>query len=120
MMAEQALQKSVKVESIPMHQQKLEDYVMNYKVAKQKALELFQYLDLDNLNPDEVSEDIESQLTEIVYKETLKKDFDAMDAMAAELRNALEARGDSDEAVKERMKFDRLEELSIVTRSEIQ
>ena len=37
MMAEQASQKSVEVESISLLQQKFEDSVMNYKMSKQKA-----------------------------------------------------------------------------------
>ena len=112
-MAAQALPKSVEVESIPMLQKKFEDSVMNYKVSKQKALELIQCL--GNLNPDEILEEsnIQSQLTEIAYKEILKKDFDAMNAKAAELRNALEVRGDYDKAVKEKMKFEWLEERTI-------
>ena len=107
--------RQAKVKSIPMHQQEFDNSAMNYKVTKQKALELIQCL--GNLNPDEISEEsnIQSQLTEIVYEEILKKDFDAMDAKAAELRNALEARGDNDKAVKEIMKFERLEELTSVT-----
>ena len=109
-MAAQALPKSVEVESIPMLQKKFEDSVMNYRVSKQKALELIQCL--GNLNPDEISEEsnIQSQLTEIAYKETVKKDFYAMDAKAAELRKALEARRDNDKALKEKMKFEWLDD----------
>ena len=84
---------------------------MNYRVSKQKALKLFQYLDLDSLNPDEIYDEasiVHLQLAEIVYKETLKKDFKSMDAKASELRDALKARGDTDKAVKERMKFNRM------------
>ena len=105
--------RQAKVKSIPMHEQKFENSVMNYKMSKQKALELIQCL--GNLNPDEISEEsnIQSQLTEIAYKETLKKDFYAMDAKAAELRKALEARGDNDEALKEKMKFEWLDERTI-------
>ena len=90
-MAAQALQKSVEVETIPMLQQKFEDSVMNYRVSKQKALELIQCL--NNLNPDDVSEasNIDLQPAEAA-KESLKKDFDAMEANAAELRKALKAR----------------------------
>ena len=101
-----------------MLQQKFEDSVMNYRVSKQKALKLFQYLDLDSLNPDEFYDEasiVHLQLAEIVYKETLKKDFKSMDAKASELRDALKARGDTDKAVKERMKFNRMEEHKNIT-----
>ena len=60
-MAEQASQKSVEVESISMLQQKFEDSVMNYRVSKQKALELIQCL--GNLNPDDDSDASNIHLT---------------------------------------------------------
>ena len=63
---------------------------------------------LDNPNPDEVSEPAENA------KKALNKDFDEISANAAELKKALVALGDTAEAVQEKVKFDRMEELKSV------
>ena len=70
---------------------------------------------LDSLKPEEISEASIVQLQSAENaKENLKRDFDEVVVNANELRDALEARGDTAEAVKEKLKFDRMEELTNV------
>ena len=92
------------MKSIPSHQEKFENSVMNFKVSKEIAVQVSQCL--DNLNPDEVSEPAESA------KKALNQNFDEISVNAAKLKKALEACGDTAEAVKEKVKFDRMEELT--------
>ena len=91
-----------------MHQEKFEDSMMNFKVSKEIAVQVSQCL--DNLNPDEVSEPAENA------KKALDKDFDNLSVNAAELKKALVACGDTAEAVQEKVKFDRMEELKSVAK----
>ena len=105
--------KKAKVMSIASHERKYEDSMMNFKVSKQKALQVIQCL--DSLKPEEISEASIVQLQPAENaKEILKRDFDEVVVNANELRDALEARGDTAEAVKEKLKFDRMEELTNV------
>ena len=96
------------MKSIPSYQEKFEDSMMNFKVSKEIAVQVSQCL--DNLNPDEVSEPAENA------KKALDKDFDNLSVNAAELKKALVACGDTAEAVQEKVKFDRMEELKSVAK----
>ena len=89
--------------------------MMKFKVSKENALQVIQCL--DNLNPDEISEasNVHLQPAESV-KEALTKDLDEVIVNVADLNDALEARGDTPEAVQEKVKFDRMEELTSVTK----
>ena len=96
------------MKSIPSHQEKFEDSMMNFKVSKEIAVQVSQCL--DNLNPDEVSEPAENA------KKALDKDFDELSVNAAELKKALVACGDTAEAVQEKVKLNRMEELKSVAK----
>ena len=98
------------VNNIPAFEKKFEDSLAVFKVSKKNAQQVAQCL--NNLKSDEICEAaiVQVQPAEST-KEELKKYFDEVIANANELKDALQTRGDDADSIKEKVKFDRLEEI---------
>ena len=99
--------------NIPALERKFEDSFAAFKFAMRNAQQVVQCL--NGLNPEEVCEaaNVQMQPAEET-KDKLRKHYDEVVVASNELKDALKARGDNEDTITQKIKFDRLEEMEKV------
>ena len=99
--------------TIPALERKVEDSLAAFKLTMKNAQQIVQ--SLNSLNPEEICESaiVQMQPAEKT-KDDLKKRYDEVVVSTSELKDALKARGDNEDTINQRIKFDRLEEMEKV------
>ena len=99
--------------NIPDLERKYEDSFAAFKFTMRNAQQVVQCL--HGLRDDEISEaaNVQVQPAEKI-KDELRKHYDEVVSISNELKDALKARGDNEDTIKQKVKFDRLEEMEKV------
>ena len=92
------------IDTIPEKEAKYQKALDTYQNTKENALQVIKCL--ENLEADEILENSTVQIQPAeAMKETISKDFQTLATNAADLRIAMEARGDDTNAIEKKLKF---------------